>query len=176
MAVEPTPGVTGFPHSPLEQAPARQAVRRRRLRKRFSQTTGSGSSAPPAQAGKAAATPALAASILRRMSLVLPIISLACAFITYVFVVYVVPLPGAAQPAAGRRIDLIGLAVGIVVCWIVCHAWGLLVARPMTEWLGRGGDPDQSERVQTVRLPLYEARNTLAVWAVAGRTIHSTGR
>jgi adenylate cyclase len=38
----------------------------------------------------------------------------------------------------------------------------------MTEWLSRGGEPDEAERRQTVRLPLYEARNTLAVWAVAG--------
>jgi adenylate cyclase len=115
-----------------------------------------------------AETAALGTGILRRMSLVLPVISLACAFITYVFVVYVVPLPGAPQPAAGRRTDLIGLGVGIAVCWIVCHAWGLLVARPMTEWLSRGGEPDEAERLQTVRLPLYEARNTLAVWTVAG--------
>ena len=105
---------------------------------------------------------------MRRMSLVLPVVNLACAVITYVFVVYVVPLPGAAPPSSGRGIDLIGSAVGVAICWIVCHMWGLRVARPMRAWLDRGGDPDEAERLQTVRLPLYEARNTLVVWALAG--------
>ena len=105
---------------------------------------------------------------MRRMSLVLPVVNLACAVITYVFVVYVVPLPGAAPPSSGRGIALIGSAVGVAICWIVCHMWGLRVARPMRAWLDRGGDPDEAERLQTVRLPLYEARNTLVVWALAG--------
>jgi adenylate cyclase len=102
------------------------------------------------------------------MRLVMPTISLACAFITYFFVVYVVPLPGASPPAAHRGYDLLGAVAGIAVCWILCEAWGRRVARPMRTWLERGGDPDDAERLQTVRLPLYEARNTFVVWAVAG--------
>jgi adenylate cyclase len=105
---------------------------------------------------------------MRRMSIVLPILNLACAVITYVFVVYVVPLPGAAPPAAERGLDLIGSAIGIAICWTACHWWGLHVARPMRAWLDRGGEPNQAERLQTVRLPLYEARNTVVVWAAAG--------
>ncbi len=105
---------------------------------------------------------------MRRMSRVLPVLNLACAVITYVFVVYVVPLPGGAPPSSGRGIDLIGSAVFVGICWIVCHRWGLRVARPMKAWLDRGGDPSAGERLQTVRLPLYEARNTLVVWALAG--------
>jgi adenylate cyclase len=38
----------------------------------------------------------------------------------------------------------------------------------MRAWLDRGGEPNQAERLQTVRLPLYEARNTVVVWAAAG--------
>ena len=98
----------------------------------------------------------------------MPVINLACAFITYVFVVYVVPLPGSAPPAAERGNALVGTIAGIAVCWVACEAWGIRVARPMRTWLHRGGDPDDAERLQTVRLPLYEARNTLVVWAAAG--------
>jgi adenylate cyclase len=105
---------------------------------------------------------------MHRMSVVMPLISLACASITYVFVVYVVPLPGPTPPASQRGGALIGTVAGIAVCWVICEAWGRRVARPTRRWLDRGGEPDATERLVTVRLPLYEARNTLVVWTVAG--------
>ncbi len=111
---------------------------------------------------------ALAASIWRQMNIVLPAISVACAAITYVFVVYVVPLPGAAPPSVGKVGDLIASVFGLGVCWAVCQAWGSRVARPVMGWLERGGDPDEFERVRAIKLPVYEARNTLVVWALAG--------
>src|SRR5947208_547554 len=148
-------GLRGVPHIPAGCSRCRRVG------------SGGRGSAHPASAGLTE-TAALAEQVMRRMSLVLPVVNLACAVITYVFVVYVVPLPGAAPPSSGRGIDLIGSAVGVAICWIVCHMWGLRVARPMRAWLDRGGDPDEAERLQTVRLPLYEARNTLVVWALAG--------
>ena len=41
-------------------------------------------------------TAALAARIMRRLAVMMPAINIACAVITFVFVAYVVPLPGAA--------------------------------------------------------------------------------
>ncbi len=152
MAVEPSPGLTEFPRSPLDGAPARTLSR---LTARLS-------------CSEATETAAVRAKIMHRMSVVMPLISLACACITYVFVLYVVPLPGPTPPAAQRGSALIGAVAGIAVCWIICEAWGRRVARPTRRWLDRGGEPDATERLVTVRLPLYEARNTLVVWTVAG--------
>jgi len=122
----------------------------------------------PMEHAPRAKTAALAATILRRLTVVMPIINLTCAVITYVFLVYVVPLPGAAPPAQGKPVDLIGSVVGFGICWVVCGTWGTRVARPVLSWLERGGDPDEAERSRALRLPLYEARNTLIVWATAG--------
>jgi len=115
-----------------------------------------------------AETTALGARIMRRMIVVMPTINLACAVITFVFVVYIVPLPGAAPPEQGKPIDMLAAAVGFGICWLICHAWGVRVCGPTLTWLERGGEPDESERVHTVRLPLIEARNTFTVWAIAG--------
>jgi adenylate cyclase len=111
---------------------------------------------------------ALAARIMRRMAIVMPVISVACTVITYVFVVYVVPLPGAAPPTAGKVDDLLGTLAGVAICWFVCDRWGWRVFAPVRAWLERGGDPNEFERSRAVRLPLYEARNTLVVWVLAG--------
>jgi adenylate cyclase len=102
------------------------------------------------------------------MAVVMPIINLTCAVITFVFVVYVVPLPGNAPPEQGKPLDFLAAGVAFCVCWLVCHTWGVRVCRPMLEWLEHGKEPDESQRVHTVRLPLLEARNTFTVWATAG--------
>jgi adenylate cyclase len=115
-----------------------------------------------------AETGQLGAQIMRRMALVMPVINLACSAITYVFVTYVVPVPGPAPPEWGKPADIAAAAAAIGVCWVVCHLWGVRVCRPMLDWLEREGEPTQSERVRTVRMPLLEARNTAAVWAIAG--------
>jgi adenylate cyclase len=111
---------------------------------------------------------AVAARIMRGLSVVMPVINLACAAITYVFVEYVVPLPGHAPPEQGKPLDILAAAVIVGISWLVSHVWGVRVCGPMLEWLERGGEPDESQRVYTVRLPLLEARHTLTVWAIAG--------
>jgi adenylate cyclase len=115
-----------------------------------------------------AETAAVGAQVVRRFSVVMPIVNLACAVITFVFIVYVIPLPGAAPPENGKPIDILAAAVGFGVCWIVCHVWGVGVCGPMLGWLERGDEPNEAERTRTIRLPLYEARNTLVVWVLAG--------
>jgi adenylate cyclase len=115
-----------------------------------------------------AETAALGTQIMRRMSVAMPVIGSVCAAITFVFIAYVVPLPGAAPPTQGKPIDILATGVAFGVCWLVCHLWGTRVCRPMLGWLERGGDPDESERVHTVRLPLLTARNTFTVWVTAG--------
>ena len=145
MAVEPTPNVVAL--HPSAAASARPAVM---------------------EPSDRAATAELAASLWRRITVAMPVLNLACAVITYVFIVYVVPLPGAAPPEHGKLQDVLAAAAGFGVSWIVCQVWGTRVARPMLSWLERGGDPDQAERARAIRLPMLEARNTLVVWAVAG--------
>jgi adenylate cyclase len=115
-----------------------------------------------------AQTAELAILIRRQMGVAMPVIGMACALITFVFVAYVVPLPGAAPPEQGKPIDILATAVGFGACWLACHVWGMRVCRPMIGWLERGGDPDEYERVHTVRLPLLTARNTFTVWVIAG--------
>jgi adenylate cyclase len=118
----------------------------------------------PSRAGSAA----LGEQLWRRMSVVMPVINLVCAAITYVFVAFVVPLPGGAPPADSRLVDVLSALAGFGICWVVCQAWGRRVASPMFAWLERGGKPIEFERARTVRLALHEARNTLVVWASAG--------
>jgi adenylate cyclase len=118
--------------------------------------------------GRRAGTSALATQVMGRMAVVMPVINLACAVITFVFVAYVVPLPGAAPPEQGKPIDIVAAAIVVGISWLVSHVWGVRVCGPMLEWLERGGEPTESQRVHTVRLPLLEARHTLIVWATAG--------
>src|SRR5207302_11459000 len=93
-------------------------------------------------------------------------INLMIAAVTYVFIVYVVPLPGAAPPASARHTVLIVAVAMTIVCWVVCELWGRHTFAPLRGWLARGVQPDEAERIRTVRLPLYEAGHTLAVWFV----------
>jgi adenylate cyclase len=111
---------------------------------------------------------ALGSRLMRRMTVVMPVINIICAVITFVFVAYVVPLPGAAPPNQGKPLDMLVCAVALAIGWLICHLWGVHVCRPMLEWLERGGTPNDAQRVHTVRLPILEARNTFTVWAAGG--------
>ncbi len=105
---------------------------------------------------------------MRRFTLVIAPINLAIAAITYVFVAYVVPLPGAEPPAQARTSVLIAAIVGTALCWGLCEVWGRHCFKPVRGWLERGGEPDDATRRRTVRLALHEAGHTLAVWSAAG--------
>ena len=105
-------------------------------------------------------------SIKRRLSVVLPAINLIEAALTYVFIVYVVPLPGHAASDAERS-DLIGMAIVTVLAWCTCQLWSTHIFLPVKRWLLRGDEPNAAERMRTVRVPLLEAGQTLVVWSVA---------
>ena len=62
--------------------------------------------------------------LFHRFTLVIAPINLVIATITYVFVAYVVPLPGPAPPARARIVVLIAAIMGFVVAWAVCELWG----------------------------------------------------
>lgn len=109
----------------------------------------------------------LARTIPRRFSIVVPPINLVEAAITYVFIVYVVPLPGHTQ-AHAYRTTLIAMVVITALAWATCEVWGRHIFEPVKQWLLRGGEPDESVRTRTVRVPLHEAGQTLVVWTLAG--------
>ena len=112
-------------------------------------------------------TKMLARTVPRRFSLVLPVINLVEAGLTYVFIVYVVPLPGQKQAHADRN-TLIAMGVVTALAWGVCELWGRHLFAPVKQWLLRGTDPDDSVRTRTVRIPLHESGQTLVVWTLAG--------
>jgi adenylate cyclase len=143
MAAEPQQRALALP-LPVPQAPAGASLERSR-----------------------AATAALSRQVLRRLTIVLPIVNLTVAAITYVFVEFVIPLPGAAPPAAARGTALEVALLMTGVCWIVCDLWGRHTAAPVTRWLEQGGDPAAPVRGRAVRLPLLEAGHAIAVWAAA---------
>src|SRR5437868_3324782 len=64
------------------------------------------------------------AVIKRRLNIALPAINAVCAAITYVFVTYIVPLPGTAPPASLRTDGLVATIAGFAVCWVLCAALG----------------------------------------------------
>ena len=109
----------------------------------------------------------LARSIPRRFSVVLPIINLIEAALTYVFIVYVVPLPGH-KPAHAHRSTLIAMVIVTALAWATCQLLGTQIFKPVGRWLVRGGEPDEAERLRTVRIPPLEAAQTFAVWTLAG--------
>src|SRR5256714_3880913 len=110
----------------------------------------------------------LAKHISRQLGVVLETVNVVSAALTYVFVVYVVPLPGSAPPADARNTVLVGAVGGMALCGLVCGLWGMYTFTPVRRWLVRGGEPDDEQRVRAVRLPLHEAGHALAVWSVAG--------
>jgi adenylate cyclase len=116
---------------------------------------------------RAVDTQALARDIPRRFSMVLPVINLVEAALTYIFIVYVVPLPGHERAHADRT-TLIAMGIVTGLAWATCQLWGTHMFRPVRQWLMRGGEPDEAERNRVVRIPLLESGQTFAVWTVAG--------
>ena len=111
--------------------------------------------------------PAVAARFVKQLRIALPVINVVSAILTYVFLTYVFPLPGGA-PRAARGVDLAASAGLIAACWAVCAAWGEHAGKPVRRWLDENRRPDEAERLRTLRIPLHEAGQVLAVWAVAG--------
>ncbi len=110
----------------------------------------------------------LSARITRRLTIALPAVNVLEAAVTYVFVAYVVPLPGNEIPAGAREEATIATVVLIALGWVVCDWWGRRTSRPVERWLKQGRDPTPSERLRTLRLPMLQAAQVLALWAVAG--------
>jgi adenylate cyclase len=108
---------------------------------------------------------AVARAIRRRLRVVLPIINLVEAALTYVFIVYVVPLPGRV-PGHEYLVTLIAMCVTFALAWTVCALWFEWSFAPVRRWLLRGGDPDASQRLRAVRVPLHVAAQTLAIWSL----------
>jgi adenylate cyclase len=109
----------------------------------------------------------LARTVPRRFSIVVPVINLIEAALTYVFVVYVVPLPGHQQAHADRN-ALIAMGIVTALAWGACELWGRHVFAPVKQWLLRGGEPDDDVRTRTVRIPLHESGQVFVVWTLAG--------
>jgi len=105
---------------------------------------------------------------MRRFTCVIAPINLVIATVTYVFVAYVVPLPGRAPPAGARITVLIAAVMGFAAAWLVSELWGRHSFTPIRPWLDRGGEPDELARTRAVRLALHEAGHTLVVWLIAG--------
>ena len=132
-------------------------------------STAGGSPAPsvPANALPGAGK-RVAKQISRHLSVSLPAINVVSAALTYIFITYVVPLPGPAPPTAARGAELIA-AIGLTgMAWLVSDLWGRRSVAPVLGWLEQERPPDPRERALTVRIPLHEARHLLTVWSVGG--------
>jgi adenylate cyclase len=112
--------------------------------------------------------PALARKIRWRMVAALPAVNVLEAAVTYVFVTYVVPLPGSKTPAGARGTELIATVGLVALCWLMCDRLGWRTLKPVHAWLQQERPPTAEERLRTLRLPLYQAGQVLAVWAAAG--------
>lgn len=123
---------------------------------------------PSVTAGAEPSRGCLARQVMARLAIALPAINLFAAVATYVFIDYVVPLPGGAEPAAARGVALAVAAGMTAVAWLACDQWGRYSYRPVRAWLERGGDPTAAERERVVRLPALEAGHVLAVWVAGG--------
>jgi adenylate cyclase len=111
--------------------------------------------------------PAVAAKIKRHLRMALPAINVLEASVTYVFLTYVVPIPGPAPPAAARGPELIATAGLVGLGWLACDRWGAYTLRPVYDWLLESRAPTADERRRTLRLPLLCAGQVLALWVVA---------
>src|SRR5438270_917694 len=80
------------------------------------------------------ATAVLPRQLMRRFTLVIAPINFVIATFTYVFVAYVVPLPGRAPPARGRTTVLLAAVVGFAAAWAVCEIWGRHSFIPVRRW------------------------------------------
>jgi adenylate cyclase len=113
----------------------------------------------------------VADQLSRLLSLSLPTINVVSAALTYIFITYVVPLPGPAPPAAARGAELIVCVVVTGVAWLVCELWGRRTFAPVRGWLEEDRVPDASERARTLRFPLHESGHLLVVWSVGGASL-----
>ena len=109
----------------------------------------------------------VSAQITRRLRIALPAINVLEVAVTYVFLTYVVPLPGPAPPAAARSTALVASVAVVAVCWLVCDLSCGYASRPVRSWLKGDRPPTAAERRRTLRLPIHEAGQVLAVWATA---------
>jgi adenylate cyclase len=109
----------------------------------------------------------VSARITRGLRIALPAINVLEAAVTYAFVAYVVPLPGREVPAAARDKALLATVVLVAICWVVCDWWGGRTLRTVRHWLEEGRPPTAAERLRTLRLPMLEAGQVLAVWTGA---------
>jgi class 3 adenylate cyclase len=122
----------------------------------------------PLDVGPRSDTAGLPRQLARRFTLVIAPINLVIATVTYVFVAYVVPLPGPAPPGRARTTVLIAAIVGVAAAWAACELWGRHSFIPIRCWLERGGEPDEVTRTRAVRQALHQAGHTLMVWLIAG--------
>jgi adenylate cyclase len=114
------------------------------------------------------AGPAIAARMIKQLRIALPGINAVSAALSYLFIVFVVPLPGPLPPAAARLTVLFATIALTAAACVVGDLWGERAGRPIRHWLEEGRAPDESERLRTLRLPLHEAGQVLAVWSFAG--------
>ncbi len=124
--------------------------------------------APPARSTTARTHATLAARMMRQFAIALPVINLLSATATYIFIEFVVPLPGGAEPAAARSSALAGSVGVTVLAWFACDRWGRRLCRPVHGWLTRGGEPTGPQRTRAIQLPLLQAAQVLVIWTVAG--------
>jgi adenylate cyclase len=122
----------------------------------------------PVERTAVSASSRLAARISRQLAIALPAISLVSAAATYIFIEFVVPLPGAAEPAAARSVALAGSLAVTAMAWLACDLWGRHAFAPVRRWLERGDEPDEAERTRAIRLPLHEAGHVLVIWTLVG--------
>jgi adenylate cyclase len=105
------------------------------------------------------------ARVSRHLRIALPIINFVSATLTYIFIVFVVPLPGRAAPAAARVTALIAAVGMFIACWIICELWGTAAYGPVQTWLDEQRQPTAAERARAIRLPLGEALRVFLVWS-----------
>src|SRR5437763_594641 len=105
---------------------------------------------------------------MRQLRRSLRLINLLSAAVTYVFIVYVVPLPGGIPLAGNRGTDLIVTLIAVGLCWAVCESWGRYMFVPVRRWLEEERDPTEAELARTLRVPLREASHALVVWSAGG--------
>ncbi|HUE27896.1 MAG TPA: adenylate/guanylate cyclase domain-containing protein [Solirubrobacteraceae bacterium] len=125
---------------------------------------------PPAALGEHTygTGPAIARQIGRQMRVALPAINAVSAALSYIFIVFVVPLPGP-EPPASARVTVLLATVGVTaVACVVGALWGERAFKPIQRWLEEGRAPDEDERLRTLRIPLHEAGQVLAVWSFGG--------
>src|SRR5579884_1599716 len=123
--------------------------------------------APRAAGSSGTAQPAVGFRVFRQLRIALPLINFLSATLTYVFITFVVPLPGRAAPAAARTTALLGAIGMFIACWIICEVWGTAAYGPVRRWLDEGREPTTAERARAIRFPLGESARVFLVWSAS---------